>query len=91
MAAGIGTTDAEILSRIVDETILVVSANSTDTDLMNKAVSLLRQGENSSFVGALLNNFEVQNSYGSYYKYAYTYARNGQTKNKSKKITDILN
>ena len=84
-------TDAEILSRIVDETILVVSANSTDTDLMNKSVSLLKQGENSSFVGALLNNFEVQNSYGSYYKYAYTYARNGQTKNKSKKITDILN
>ena len=84
-------TDAEILSRIVDETILVVSANSTDTELMNKAVALLKQGESSSFVGALLNNFEVQNSYGSYYKYAYTYARNGHAKNKSKKITDILN
>ncbi len=84
-------TDAEILSRIVDETILVVSANSTDTELMNKAVALLKNGEDSSFVGALLNNFDVQNSYGSYYKYAYTYARNGQAKSKSKKITDILN
>lgn len=85
-------TDAEILSRLVDETILVVSANSTDTDLMNKSVALLKHGEDSSFVGALLNNFEVQNSYGSYYKYAYSYARNGQSKSsKSKKITDILN
>jgi polysaccharide biosynthesis transport protein len=84
-------TDAEILSRIVDETILVVSANSTDTELMNKSVALLKNGEDSSFVGALLNNFDVQNSYGSYYKYAYTYARNGQAKSKSKKITDILN
>lgn len=84
-------TDAEILSRIVDETILVVSANSTDTELMSKAVAMLKHGEDSSFVGALLNKFEVQNSYGSYYKYAYTYARNGQQKDKSNKITDILN
>jgi len=84
-------TDAEILSRLVDETILVVSANTTDSDLMNKAVALLKHGEDSSFVGALLNKFEVQNSYGSYYKYAYTYARNGKPRGKSKKITDILN
>ena len=69
-------TDAEILSRIVDETILVVCADQTDIDLMNKAVSLLKAGENSSFIGALLNKFEVQSSYGSYYKYAYAYARN---------------
>lgn len=85
-------TDAEILSRLVDETILVVSANNTDIDLMNKSVALLKHGDDSSFIGALLNNFEVQNSYGSYYKYAYSYARNGQPKSgKSKKITDILN
>jgi len=59
---------------------------------MNKSVSLLKQGDDSSFVGALLNNFEVQNSYGSYYKYAYTYARNGKSKkkDKGKKITDIF-
>jgi hypothetical protein len=75
----------------VDETILVVSANTTDSDLMNKAVALLKHGPDSSFVGALLNKFEVQNSYGSYYKYAYTYARNGKHGKKSRKITDILN
>lgn len=83
-------TDAEILSRLVDETILVVSANTTDIELMNKSVALLKHGEDSSFVGALLNKFEVQNSYGSYYKYAYTYARNGKSKEK-KKINDIMN
>ncbi|PID59011.1 MAG: hypothetical protein CR986_07350 [Ignavibacteriae bacterium] len=70
-------TDAEILSRIVDETILVVSANTTDVDMMTKAVSLLKSGDKNSFVGAILNRFEVQNSYGSYYRYAYTYARGG--------------
>ncbi len=69
-------TDAEILSRIVDETILVVCADQTDVELMVKAVQLLKSGENSSFIGALLNKFEVQSSYGSYYKYAYAYARN---------------
>jgi hypothetical protein len=42
-------------------------------------------------VGALLNKFEVQNSYGSYYKYAYTYARNGKANDNAKKVTDILN
>ena len=90
-------TDAEILSRIVDETILVVCAGQTDIDLMNKAVSLLKAGENSSFIGALLNKFEVQSSYGSYYKYAYAYARsNGKesstssifSKRKKKKDSD---
>ncbi len=81
-------TDAEILSRIVDETILVVSANKTDIELMSKAVALLKHGEDSSFIGALLNRFEVQSSYGSYYKYAYTYARdNGKEKKKTKKIS----
>ncbi|MBK7107086.1 MAG: polysaccharide biosynthesis tyrosine autokinase [Ignavibacteriae bacterium] len=74
-------TDAEILSRLVDETILVVSANSTDSELMTKAVTLLKAGASSSFIGALLNNFELQNSYGSYYKYAYIYARNGHNQN----------
>ncbi|MCP5061878.1 MAG: polysaccharide biosynthesis tyrosine autokinase [Ignavibacteriae bacterium] len=75
-------TDAEILSRIVDETILVVSANVTDVELMSKSVALLGRGEDSSFIGALLNRFEVQSSYGSYYKYAYAYVRNNDKENK---------
>lgn len=79
-------TDAEILSKLVDETILVVSANSTDSDLMTKSVALLKSGQESSFIGALLNNFELQNSYGSYYKYAYIYARNGQNQNGKAKV-----
>ncbi|MCB0748379.1 MAG: CpsD/CapB family tyrosine-protein kinase, partial [Ignavibacteriae bacterium] len=78
-------TDAEILSRLVDESILVVSANTTDSDMMSKSVALLKSGQDSSFIGALLNNFELQSNYGSYYKYAYIYARNGHTENGKKK------
>ena len=78
-------TDAEILSRMVDETILVVSANQTDIDLMEKAVGLLKRGEESTFIGVLLNNFDFKSTYGSYYKYAYSYSRNGENKKKKKK------
>ena len=78
-------TDAEILSRLVDETILVVSANQTDRDLMEKAVALLQKGDESSFIGVLLNNFDFKSNYGSYYKYAYAYSRNGEHKKKKKK------
>ncbi len=79
-------TDAEILSRIVDESILVVSANQTDIDLMEKAVYLLKRDGRDSFIGVLLNNFDFKSSYGSYYKYAYSYSRNGESKTKKKGV-----
>ncbi len=79
-------TDAEILSRIVDESILVVSANQTDIDLMEKAVYLLKRDGRDTFIGVLLNNFDFKSSYGSYYKYAYSYSRNGESKSKKKGI-----
>ncbi|GBD90737.1 tyrosine-protein kinase etk [bacterium BMS3Abin04] len=78
-------TDAEILSRMVDETILVVSANQTDIELMEKSVGLLKRGDESTFIGVLLNNFDFKSTYGSYYKYAYSYSRNGDNKKKNKK------
>jgi len=79
-------TDAEILSRIVDESILVVSANQTDIDLMEKAVYLLKRDGRDTFIGVLLNNFDFKSSYGSYYKYAYSYSRNGESKAKKKGV-----
>ncbi len=79
-------TDAEILSRIVDESILVVSANQTDIDLMEKAVYLLKRDGRDTFIGVLLNNFDFKSSYGSYYKYAYSYSRNGESKKKKKSV-----
>ena len=70
----IAVTDSEILSRLVDMTILVVSANVTELDLMEKSVELLTH-EQGSFAGVLLNNFSYKSGYGSYYKYYYYYSR----------------
>ncbi|MCF8242393.1 MAG: polysaccharide biosynthesis tyrosine autokinase [Melioribacteraceae bacterium] len=77
----IAVTDSEILSRLVDATILVVSANITEIDLMQKATELLSHDQ-GSFIGVLLNNFSYRSGYGSYYKYYYYYSRG--TKQKSK-------
>ncbi len=81
----IAVTDSEILSSIVDGTILVVSANNTEMELMEKAVELLNH-ERSSFIGVILNNFTYRSGYGSYYKYYYYYSRptNGSKKSRVK-------
>jgi capsular exopolysaccharide synthesis family protein len=70
----IAVTDSEILSRITDATMLVVSANTTEIDLMQKSVELLKH-ERNTFIGVLLNNFSYRSGYGSYYKYYYYYSR----------------
>ena len=81
----IAVTDSEILSSVVDGTLLVVSANNTEIELMEKAVQLLNH-ERSSFIGVLLNNFTYRSGYGSYYKYYYYYSRptNGSKKSQIK-------
>ncbi|MCX6149816.1 MAG: polysaccharide biosynthesis tyrosine autokinase [Ignavibacteriales bacterium] len=81
----IAVTDSEIISRLVDATILVVSANTTEVDVMQKSVELLKHEQNT-FIGVLLNNFSYKSGYGSYYKYYYYYSRPADgTKKKSKK------
>jgi capsular exopolysaccharide synthesis family protein len=77
----IAVTDSEIISSIVDGTLLVVSANNTEMELMEKAIQLLNH-ERSSFIGVVLNNFTYRSGYGSYYKYYYYYSRptNGSSK-----------
>ncbi len=79
----VAVTDSEILSKIVDATILVVSANITEIDLMEKAAELL-SAEGGSFIGVLLNRFSYRSGYGSYYKYYYYYSR-PDLRNKTKK------
>jgi tyrosine-protein kinase Etk/Wzc len=81
----IAVTDSEILSSLVDGTVLVVSANNTEMELMEKAVQLINH-ERSSFLGVILNNFTYRSGYGSYYKYYYYYSRptNGGKKNQVK-------
>lgn len=79
--------DAVILSRLVDETILVASSNITDSELLQKSVEQLKRIEGSTFKGVLLNKFNLKKSYGSYYyKYASHYAREVEPGRKKKAI-----
>jgi capsular exopolysaccharide synthesis family protein len=80
----IAVTDSEILSRLVDGTILVVSASSTETELMQRAVDLMKH-DNAAFLGTVLNNFSFKTGYGSYYKYYYYYQGGEEKKEKSNK------
>src|SRR5690554_4399629 len=82
----IAVTDSEILSRIVDGTILVVSAESTDKEMMARAAELIQYSD-SYFLGTILNNFSYKNGYGKYYRYYYYYSENGTGKGKRKHST----
>lgn len=81
----IPVTDSEILAQLVDGTILVVTANYTENDLLEKAVEIL-QRDKSTFLGVLLNRFSYRSGYSSYYKYYYYYSRptNGSKKSRIK-------
>lgn len=81
----IAVTDSEILAQVVDGTLLVVSANYTEMDLLEKSVEVLKR-DNSTFLGVLLNNFSFRSGYSSYYKYYYYYSRptNGSKKSRLK-------
>ncbi|MGE5458275.1 MAG: GumC family protein [Methanococcaceae archaeon] len=68
----LAVTDAEIISRIADISLLVAAADVTELDVMRKAIKLLQHEENS-FIGVLLNNFIYKNGYGNYYKNYYYY------------------
>ncbi len=81
----IAVTDSEILSTMVDGTILVVSAETTEYEMMERSVELMKK-DKSSFIGAILNNFSYRSGYGSYYKYYYYYSEDtsgGKTKSKA--------
>ena len=70
----IAVADSEILSSMVDGTILIVSADTTEIELMRRSVELLKR-ETTQFLGTVLNNFSYKSGYGSYYKYYYYYSR----------------
>src|ERR1035437_2538901 len=69
----IAVTDTEILSRLVDATIVVVSSESTQLNLVEQGVHLIKN-DSSLFLGAVLNKFSYKAGYGSYYKYYYYYS-----------------
>lgn len=81
--------DAIILSQIVNETLLIARADVTDSKILQKSVSQLRDIEHSSFSGVILNGFNLRQNYGSYYykySYSYAYSNNGVKSEKSKKV-----
>lgn len=77
----VAVTDAEILSKKVDGSILVVSADITEISLFERAFQLLKH-DNSYLIGSVLNNFSSKPGYGSYYKYYYYY----HSKEKQKEV-----
>lgn len=75
-------TDAELLSSYSDGTVVVCLANKTRIDLLINTIETLNK-INDTFIGVILNNFDFQATYGSYYKYYYYYY--GSEKGKSEK------
>lgn len=65
-------TDAELLSSYVDGTVIVSLASKTRLDLLVNTIDTLNK-INDTFIGVILNNFDYQATYGSYYKYYYYY------------------
>jgi capsular exopolysaccharide synthesis family protein len=80
----VAVIDAEILTKLVDGTILVVSADKTKHQLMMDAVNIINRNK-GHFIGTVLNDFRYKNGYGYYYKYYYNYSSNGNG-NKNHKV-----
>lgn len=74
----VAVTDAEILAKKVDGSIIVVSADITENDVFERAIQLLKH-DNSVLIGSVLNNFDNKPGYGSYYKYHYYYASKNES------------
>jgi len=83
----VAVIDAEILSKIADGTILVISADKTEVELMNDAVELIKR-DKVAFLGTVLNNFKYRSGYNYYYKYYYSYA--GSSNGKKPIIKKII-
>jgi tyrosine-protein kinase Etk/Wzc len=77
----LAVTDAEILSRITDATILVSCSGVTEVEVLKKSAELL-QHDHGSFIGVLLNNFIYRYGYGNYYKNYYYYSRDPKKENR---------
>jgi capsular exopolysaccharide synthesis family protein len=73
----VAVIDTEIVAKLVDGTILVISAAKTKNQLMLDAVKIIKRN-NSLFLGIILNNFIYKNGYGYYFKYYYNYSSEGK-------------
>lgn len=68
----LAVTDSEILSRMMDASILVAGSNEANREMLKKAASILSEDKNS-FLGVVLNKFKFNIGYGYYYKNYYYY------------------
>ena len=68
----IAVTDAAILSTRIDGTLLVVAAGQTDREAVLRAKALL-ENVKCEMVGTILNNVDIEGTYGSSYYYYYHY------------------
>lgn len=71
----ISVTDAEILSRLCDGTIIVIQASKTPMDAFGKTYERIMTSDPSKFLGTVLNNFNFKAMYGYYYNYYYYYSK----------------
>ena len=84
-------TDAMLLSKEVDGTLLVVRAGQTDRNALLRARSLLDQ-VGAQVVGVVLNDIDVTGGYGKYYYpyyyyyYYYYYGEEGKRRRKRHKV-----
>lgn len=67
----LAVTDAAVLSRVVDGTIMVARAGRTTRDALSRAIRHLT-AVNANVIGAVLNDVNVRSAqYGYYYQYHY--------------------
>ena len=79
----VAVIDAEILSKLVDGTILVIAADKTENRLMLDAVDKIKRHK-VKFFGTVLNNFKYKSGSGYYQKYYYNYSHASNNKGKKK-------
>lgn len=83
----ISVTDAEILFRIADGTILVLRASKTPSDAFYRTCEKLVSIDHHNFLGVVFNNFSYKSAYGYYYNYYYYYSRPAEEKLKKNGVT----
>ena len=87
----ITVTDAEILYRLTDGTVLVIQANKTPSDAFYKSCEKMLSFNSHNFLGVVLNNFNISKGYGyyyNYYNYYYIYSSGDKKKNILQKINN---
>jgi succinoglycan biosynthesis transport protein ExoP len=78
-------TDALVLARWVDVTLLVCSVSETSRKEVARAVELLKHVD-APLVGTILNGVKAEGSYGYEYAYAYAYGGKGQNGSRRQRV-----